>query len=129
MSDPSASPKDTSAAVSLSPGYRRVLTQKLLGILQHDTYANVTDFDWVINLLVDVAYVSKVEEGVRIRDMLMDIVGRVRGVRDHAVKVLEKVLGDTELRGRVKAQGAGEGKDAEMGLLLAAVWICGEHST
>lgn len=126
LSDPSASNKDTSAAVSLSPGYRRVLTQKLLGIVQHDTYANVTDFEWVINLLVDVAYVSKVEEGVRIRDMMLDIVGRVRDVRAHAVKTLEKVVGDAELRSRLDA---GDVKEAEMGLLLAAVWICGEYSS
>lgn len=125
LSDPSASIKDTSAAVSLSPGYRRVLTQKLLGIVQYDTYANVTDFEWVVNLLVDVAYVSKVDEGVRIRDMLLDIVGRVRGVRQQAVRTLERVVADQELRGRVES---GDAKEAEMGLLVAAVWVCGEHS-
>ena len=93
--------------------------------MQHDTYSNVTDFEWVINRLVDVAYVSKVNEGVWIRDMIMDIVGRVRDVRAHAVRVLEKVLGDAELRGRVGGAGVGE---AEMGLMLAAVWVCGEYS-
>lgn len=111
----------TSASVSLSPAYRLLLTQRLLSIISHDTYANVTDFEWVVSVLVDVAYVSKVNVGSRIKDMLLDVVGRVRSVRPFAVRVLEKALNDEGLRER-----AGE-KTGEDGLIDAAIWICAEY--
>jgi AP-3 complex subunit delta-1 len=78
----------------------------------------VTDFEWVISLLVDISYVAKVDVGASVGDMLLDVVGRVRGVREYAVGVLEKVVADEDLR-------EGEG---EAGLVEAAVWICGEYS-
>lgn len=125
LTDPSASAKDTSAAVSLSPAYRLLLTQRLLSVIKHDTYANVTDFEWVVNVLVDVAYVSKVDVGADVEAVLLDVVGRVRSVRDYAVGVLEKVVADEEIR--VRAADGGEA-GPERGLLRAAIWICGEYA-
>lgn len=120
-----AAPKDTSSAatqLSLTPAYRLNLTLRLLAIISHDTYVNVTDFEWVISVLIDVAYVSNVDIGSEVRTMLLDVVGRVKSVREYAVRMLEKVLGDDDLRDRA-AQGTGED-----GLLEAAVWICGEYA-
>jgi len=112
----------TAQNISTSPSYRLLLSHRLLDIIAHDTYVNVTDFEWVISVLVDVAYVSHVDIGDRVRDMLLDVVGRVRSVRPYAVRVLEKVLNDDELRERARDQ------TGEDGLLAAAVWICGEYS-
>lgn len=117
--------KDTSSAasqLSLTPAYRLNLTLRLLAIISHDTYVNVTDFEWVVSVLIDVAYVSNVDIGAEVKTMLLDVVGRVKSVREYAVRMLEKVLGDDELRARA-AQGTGED-----GLLEAAVWICGEYA-
>lgn len=117
--------KDTSSAatqLSLTPAYRLNLTLRLLAIISHDTYVNVTDFEWVISVLIDVAYVSNVDIGSEVKTMLLDVVGRVKSVRSFAVRMLEKVLCDEDLRDR-GARGTGED-----GLLEAAVWICGEYS-
>lgn len=117
-------PKDASLSttLSLTPAYRLLLTQRLLGIIAHDTYVNVADFEWVISVLVDVSYVSNVDVGAEVRDMLLDVVGRVRSVRAYAVKVMEKVLGDEDFRER------GREKTGEDGLMEAAVWVCGEYA-
>lgn len=115
-------PSTTSASVSLSPAYRLLLTQRLLEIITHDTYANVTDFEWAVSVLVDVAYVSNVNVGARIKEILLDVVGRVRSVRPFAVKVLEKALNDEALRERTKE------RTGEDGLIEAAVWICAEYA-
>jgi AP-3 complex subunit delta-1 len=112
----------TAQNISTSPSYRLLLSQRLLDIIEHDTYTHVTDFEWVVSVIVDVAYVGHVDIGDRVRDMLLDIVGRVRSVRSYTVRVLEKVLNDDELRERVRD------KTGEDGLLAAAVWICGEYS-
>jgi len=115
-------PSTTSASVSLSPAYRLLLTQRLLAIITHDTYVNITDFEWVVSVLVDVAYVSNVNVGARIKEILLDVVGRVRSVRPFAVKVLEKALNDEGLREKARE------KTGEDGLIEAAVWICAEYA-
>lgn len=73
-------------------------------------------------MLIDVAYVSNVDIGKEINAMLLDIVGRVKSVRQYAVKTLEKVVADETLRER------GDQSSAELSLLEAAVWICGEYA-
>jgi AP-3 complex subunit delta-1 len=113
---------NTAKQLSLTPAYRLALTLRLLAIISNDTYVNVTDFEWVISVLIDVAYVSNVDVGTEVKTMLLDIVGRVKSVREYAVRMLEKVIGDDDLRERA-AQGTGED-----GLLEAAVWICGEYA-
>lgn len=117
--DAAATAKD----VSLSPAYRLLLTQRLLDIISHDVYSNVTDFEWVVSVLVDVAYVSHVNVGERIRETLLDVIGRVKSVRAYAVSVLEKVVADDDFRERAQEN------TGEDGLLEAAVWICGEYSS
>ncbi|KLT44069.1 Adaptor protein complex AP-3 delta subunit [Cutaneotrichosporon oleaginosum] len=118
-------PAVTAQNISFSHSYRLLLTQRLLDIISRDTYANVTDFEWVVSVLVDVAYVSRVDLGSRIRDMLLDVVGRVKSVRGYAVRVLEKAVGDDDLRDRANESPSG----CEAGLLEAAVWICGEYAS
>lgn len=112
----------TAQNISSSPSYRLLLAQRILDIVARDTYVNVTDFEWVVSVLVDVAYVGNVPIGDRVREMLLDIVGRVKSVRPYAVRVLEKAVSDDDLRERVPDA---TGQD---GLLMAAVWICGEYS-
>jgi AP-3 complex subunit delta-1 len=125
-SDPDSQPhKDsnsTSVALNQSPAYRLTLSLRLLSILSLDTYANVTDFEWVISVLVDLAYVSHVGVGSEIKAMVLDVVGRVKSARTYAVRTLEKVVGDEELRERGRQQ------TGEDGLLEAAIWVCGEYS-
>jgi len=115
-------PSTTSASLSLSPAYRLLLVQRILSIISYDTYSHITDFEWVVSVLVDVAYVSNVNVGPRIRELLLDVVGRVRSVRHFAVPVLEKALNDEGLRERAKD------KSGEDGLIEAAVWICAEYA-
>ncbi|WVQ79529.1 hypothetical protein IAT38_001628 [Cryptococcus sp. DSM 104549] len=116
-------PATTSTAISLSPAYRLLLAQRLLGMIAHDTYAHVDDFEWVLSVLVDVAYVSRVDVGEEVKAMVLDVVGRVRSVRGYAVGVLEKVVADEEFRER------GRDGTGEEGLIEAAVWVCGEYAS
>ncbi|ORY34975.1 armadillo-type protein [Naematelia encephala] len=118
----SPTPTTTAQSLSLTPAYRLLLAQRLIGIIAHDTYSNVPDFEWVVSVLIDVAYISQVDVGAEIKDILLDVIGRVRSVREYAVGVLEdKVIGDEEFRERGRE---GTGED---GLMEAAVWICGEY--
>ncbi|KAH9486426.1 AP-3 complex subunit delta-1 [Psilocybe cubensis] len=106
---------------SQSPAYRLTLAQRILTLCSQSTYENVTNFEWYISVLVDLAHVANVDIGSEIRDQLVDIVGRVRGVRRYAVKLMYSLLSDDTI-----TRNAGEpGSCSEV--LWAAAWICGEY--
>ena len=101
--------------------YRLALAQRILTICSRDTYANVTDFEWYLSVLVDLAYVASVDVGIQIRDQLVDIVGRVKAARRYAVKLMVKLLNDDVFL--LNASDEGSCEEA----LWAAAWICGEY--
>ncbi|KAK0466157.1 adaptin N terminal region-domain-containing protein [Desarmillaria tabescens] len=106
---------------SQSKAYRLVLSQRILTMCSQDTYDNVTNFEWYLSVLVDLAHVANVDVGSQIRDQLVDVVGRVRAARRYAVKLMYTLLiDDTMLRNAYD-----EGSCSEV--LWAAAWICGEY--
>lgn len=106
---------------SQSPAYRLTLAQRILSLGSQDLYDNVTDFEWYISVLVDLAYVARVNVGAEIRVQLVDITGRVRAVRRYAVHVMVKLLSDDSFLHNA----SDEGGCPEV--LWAAAWICGEY--
>jgi len=106
---------------SQSPAYRLVLAQRILTICSQSTYDNVTNFEWYLSVLVDLAHVANVNVGGQIRDQLVDIVGRVKAARVYAVKLMYTLLSDDTMLRNARE----EGSCAEV--LWAAAWICGEY--
>lgn len=87
-----------------------------------DTYDNVTDFQWVLSVLIDLAYVSNVNAGEEIKDMILDIVARVRDARPYAVAMLSRVLRDQAFIENAR-------DPASCGqIVFAAAWVAGEYS-
>ncbi|KAF8203875.1 adaptin N terminal region-domain-containing protein [Pholiota molesta] len=95
-----------------SPAYRLTLAKCILNLCSRSTYENVSNFEWYLSVLVDLAHVAQVNVGPEIRDQLVDVVGRVRGARSYAVSLMYTLLSD-------------EGSCSEV--LWAAAWICGEY--
>lgn len=106
---------------SQNPAYRLTLAQRILTLCSQDTYEHVTDFEWYLSVLVDLAYVAGVDVGAQIRDQLMDVTARVRGARRYSVQLMVKLLCDDTFL----AHANDEGSCAEA--LWAAAWICGEY--
>ncbi|KAI1793066.1 Adaptor protein complex AP-3 delta subunit [Ganoderma leucocontextum] len=106
---------------SQSPAYRLTLAQRILSLGSQDVYDNVTDFEWYISVLVDLAYVARVDVGAEIREQLVDITGRVRATRRYAVQVMVKLLSDD-----LFLHNASDGGGCPE-VLWAASWICGEY--
>lgn len=106
---------------SQSPAYRLTLAQRILALGSQNLYEHVTDFEWYVSVLVDLAYVARANVGAEIREQLVDITGRVRGVRRYAVQVMVKLLSDESyLHNASEDGGCPE-------VLWAAAWICGEY--
>lgn len=87
----------------------------------HATYENVSNFEWYLSVLVDLAHVANVNIGSEICQQLVDVVGRVRGVRPYAVKLMYSLLSDDSM-----VRNTGE-PDSCSEVLWAAAWICGEY--
>jgi AP-3 complex subunit delta-1 len=106
---------------SQSPAYRLALSQRILNICSQSTYDNVTNFEWYLSVLVDLAHVANVDIGAQVRDQLVDVVGRVKAARRSAVKLMYTLLSDTNMLRNARE----EGSCAEV--LWAAAWICAEY--
>ncbi|KAJ8508456.1 hypothetical protein ONZ45_g9263 [Pleurotus djamor] len=108
---------------SQSPAYRLVLSERILTMCSQSLYENVTNFEWYLSVLVDLAHVANVGIGMAIRDQLVDIVGRVRSARRYAVKLMYTLLSDDAM-----VQNAQDTRSCSE-VLWAAAWICGEYSS
>ena len=86
-----------------------------------DTYENVTNFDWYLSVLVDLAHIANVDIGSQIRDQLVDVVGRVRACRRSAVRLMYSLLSENTLLRNAHEKGSCSE------VLWAAAWICGEY--
>ncbi|KAG6812847.1 hypothetical protein H0H92_015945 [Tricholoma furcatifolium] len=106
---------------SQSPAYRLVLCQRILATCSQSTYENVTNFEWYISVLVDLAHIANVNIGAEIRDQLVDVVGRVKAVRRYAVRLMYQLIGDDAMLRNAHD----EGSCSEV--LWAAAWVCGEY--
>ncbi|KAJ7269381.1 adaptin N terminal region-domain-containing protein [Mycena haematopus] len=111
----------THISPSQSPAYRLILSQRILNMCSQSMYENVTNFEWYLSVLVDLAHVANVDIGAGIRDQLVDVVGRVKGVRRYAVKLMYTLLCDDTMLHNARD----EGSCSEV--LWAAAWICGEY--
>jgi AP-3 complex subunit delta-1 len=100
--------------------YRDDLMEKIIFICSQGAYKFVTDFEWYLNVLVELTKVSA-KQGKMIRDQLLDVSVRVSVIRDVAVDKMIDLLADTRLY---------EGAQPEYmcEALYAAAWIVGEYT-
>lgn len=124
------------APILLSASYRTSLVSLVLRMCAHQTYANVANFSWFIDTLVELSYISlsisqdsngplaapaaEASLGHKLRDTLVDVSARVKAVRPYAVQKMAQLLGDEDFLEN------GEGADVSE-VLGAAAWICGEY--
>ena len=106
-------------ALWLTPSYRLEIVTRILNLGYLDTYSNVVDFEWYIDVLIKLAYMANDSVGDQVSFQLIDVASRVRGVRPHAIAKLKQVLEDFTL--------FDEACETEFQPLRAAAWICGEY--
>jgi AP-3 complex subunit delta-1 len=122
IDEPSAGITSPPSSAIMSPAYRLEVVRRILQITSADTYSNITDFDWYMSVLIDLTYVSNVDVGEQIKDIILDVVARVRSVRSNAVGLLARLLDDTSFLDNL-------GEECYCGeVIYAAAWVCGEYN-
>jgi AP-3 complex subunit delta-1 len=68
-----------------SQTYKDALVEKIVTICSKNSYAAITDFEWYISVLMEMAHVNTIH-GELIASQLMDVIIRVQVVRPFGVK-------------------------------------------
>lgn len=102
--------------------YKDGLVGKIIDICSKNTYQFITDFEWYISVLVELANIQNTSHGALIASQMMDVIIRVKVVRPFGVKSMAALLRDPILvNEKPTAGGLCE-------VLYAAAWVCGEFS-
>ena len=65
--------------------YRDDLVQKIVQICSQNNYQHITDFEWYINVLIELTHIGNTTHGGLICDQLMDVCIRVQLIRECGV--------------------------------------------
>jgi AP-3 complex subunit delta len=158
--EPAADPNDEDAEESLKPGerrsdqppplpddYRFSVIQRILEMCSREMYANIVDFEWYIDILVQLVKLAPAtgtrtpsqgsrelflegEDGGKDYDIsenvgseLRNVAVRVREVRPQATRAAETLVKAERREGAIFSAGNGG-----RGVLTSAVWIVGEYA-
>ncbi|KKY17400.1 putative ap-3 complex subunit delta [Phaeomoniella chlamydospora] len=120
----------TKSPPPLPTEYRQEVVKRILDVSSRDSYANVSDFEWYIEILLDlVRYVPQTvtaEEfdlASRIGYQLRDVAVRVKSLRPEATRAAESLV---LVHNREKLFPPGGGG---LKVLEAAAWIVGEYAS
>ncbi|KAI8380160.1 adaptin N terminal region-domain-containing protein [Blakeslea trispora] len=103
------------------PAYRTDIINRIIFMCSQNRYHYINDFEWYLSVLVDITYAAGVNVGETLTDQLMDVSVRVKSVREYAVKQMYRLLQDKQFLETAKK------RDANIEVLSAAAWICGEY--
>ncbi|GAA5998286.1 hypothetical protein JCM5350_006052 [Sporobolomyces pararoseus] len=118
----------SSTSPALSASYRSSLILLIVRMSSSGTYANVSNFAWLIDIFVELTYISLTIQadsktpsiGSKLRDQFIDVAARVRAIRPYAAQKAAALIQDEDLLDQ------GDGVEAAE-VLGAAAWICGEY--
>lgn len=108
--------------VSEGATYRDEVVGKIISICSQDHYQYITNFEWYLQVLIQLTRVEGTRLGKQIAFQLMDVTIRVAVIRDMAAKQLAALLGNSHL------QSGSNQKNGVCEVLYAAAYITGEFA-
>lgn len=143
--DPSTSAASNAAALA---SYRYRLLLLILRLTSRSSedgsqlYVNVSNFEWYIDTLVTVAYLSlsvhpppeagtdsSQELGDKIAECLLDVTARAPAVRETTVKRMQRILADDGFGDRASSSTLVKQQDTAQPVLAAAAFIVSEYGS
>ncbi|KAJ7386345.1 AP-3 complex subunit delta-1 [Desmophyllum pertusum] len=105
-----------------SHSYCDELLSKIVEICSLNDYHYVTNFEWYIDVLIQLTRVEGTRHGKLLASQMMDVTIRVKAIRPYAVQCLSLLLDTSDLiSGQME-------KNRVCEVLYAAAWISGEFS-
>lgn len=100
--------------------YKDHLIQKIIITCAKENYANIANFKWYLDILINLTQVKSATHGKLIASQLIDVLIRVKSIRDYGVQEMIKLLSSPEL------QTESSETSAVFEVLYAAAWLTGE---
>jgi AP-3 complex subunit delta-1 len=150
--EPAADPDDEELEEKLMPDkrgasmpplpndYRREVITRILDMSSHETYANITDFEWYLDILVQLVRLvppllntnsgvhdralERVTDAIlssRIGSQILDIAVRVKSLRLEAIRAADSLILVSSRQSLFPSAG-----EAAEGVLQPAAWVVGE---
>ncbi|KAI9027848.1 adaptin N terminal region-domain-containing protein [Hyaloraphidium curvatum] len=113
-------PSEKGPNFALEAQYRDEVVRRIVALCSRDTYELVQDFEWYIDVLVDLVHFSGVNVSSLLNAQLMDVGIRVVGVREYAVQMMAKLLVDRKLFDSANSP------TSNIEVIHAAAWLVGE---
>ncbi|XP_058941253.2 AP-3 complex subunit delta-1 isoform X1 [Pocillopora verrucosa] len=105
-----------------SQTYCDEILSKIIQICSMNDYHYVTNFEWYIDVLIQLTRVEGTRLGKQLASQMMDVTIRVKAIRPYGVQCLSLLLDNNELlSGQME-------KNRVCEVLYAAAWISGEFS-
>ncbi|RVX68549.1 hypothetical protein B0A52_07973 [Exophiala mesophila] len=130
--------KRGSEMAPLPDEYRHEIISRILGMCSYNTYANIVDFEWYVEILVHLVKHLPIEKAdastsigsgqpstlaSRVVFQLVDITIRVQELRPESTKAAETLVLLSNRAIAYPAHGSGQAQ-----ILASAAWACGEFS-
>ncbi|KAJ1935260.1 AP-3 complex subunit delta, partial [Linderina pennispora] len=106
-----------------NPEYRLAAVEAIIDMCSRQSYANMTNFEWYVAVLVDLVYIAGVDVGQLLSQRILDVTVRVRQVREYSVRMMRQLLSDVRLTDFVS------GESPNAAVLSTAAYILGEYCT
>jgi AP-3 complex subunit delta-1 len=100
--------------------YKDHLIQKVILTCSKDNYANIANFKWYLEILINLTQIKSAVHGKLISAQLMDVLIRVKSIREHGVQEMIKLLNSPQI------QTESLETSAVFDVLYAAAWLTGE---
>mmetsp|Transcript_29695 Transcript_29695/g.41030 ORF Transcript_29695/g.41030 Transcript_29695/m.41030 type:complete len:1213 (-) Transcript_29695:137-3775(-) len=102
--------------------YADKLVEKIIYICSRENYHNVTDFEWYLNVLMELTHVKSTSHGRLISSQMLDVTIRVKSMRSISVQNMVNLLRDP----RILTDNPNDTTIQEV--LYAAAYIVGEYA-
>ncbi|KAI8896476.1 Clathrin/coatomer adaptor, adaptin-like protein [Globomyces pollinis-pini] len=112
---------DSTNLLSDEVEYRSLVAKTIIAACSNDLYKHLDNFEWYIEVLIDLTHFPGLNVGHLVRDQLIDLCVRVKDIRSFSIQKLIPLLSDTKVIASVN-------QPYNMCQVLeAAAWICGEY--
>ncbi|KAK3118037.1 AP-3 complex subunit delta [Paratrimastix pyriformis] len=105
--------------------FRQAVTEKIIQVAAQENYKHVPDFEWLVATLLQLSVVANVGHGDMIARQLLDIMMRVRAVRETSVSAMLAYLEKMPPESLTVSAEVPGGGPAEV--VSACAWCIGEY--
>jgi len=106
---------------AMDESYAKEIVDRIIDVCSRDMFHHVTNFAWYLHILIDIAKGGNWGCGVELSEQILDVVVRVKEVREEATSMMYSLMTNEKFTETAKQE------NNNIDVLYAAAWIMGEY--